>query len=123
MKFLAALLLFVAPSLLPGAEWVLTARSPRPAPAGLEFTERSVTDGSATATIWTVSFAPKTHTFAVMDNPEGAYDLGSAAAKRGALAGVNGGYFHPDRTPLGLVVRQGGVLHQAEKGSLISGVI
>lgn len=123
MKFLFVLFGVVAPSLLLGADWTLTAKSPRSAPAGLEFTERSVTDGSAAATLWAVSFQPKTHSFAVMDNPEGAYDLGSAATKRGALAAVNGGYFHPNRVPLGLVVRQGVPLHRAERGSLLSGVI
>ena len=58
-----------------------------------------------------------------MDNPEGAFDLGTAATKRGALAGVNGGYFQPDRTPLGLVIRQGVQLHPLEKSRLLSGVV
>jgi exopolysaccharide biosynthesis protein len=70
-----------------------------------------------------VAFAPQAHTFAVMDNPAGAFDLGSAAVKRGALAGVNGGYFQPDRTPLGLVVRRGAQIHPLEKSRLLSGVI
>ena len=58
-----------------------------------------------------------------MDNPEGAFDLGSAAAKRGALAAVNGGYFHPDRTPLGLLVRQGATIHSLERAKLLSGLV
>ena len=74
-------------------------------------------------TLWVVSFDPKTHTFAVMDNPEGAYDLGSAAEKRGALAAVNGGYFQPDHSPLGLLVRQGVEIHPLEHARLLSGVL
>jgi uncharacterized protein YigE (DUF2233 family) len=58
-----------------------------------------------------------------MDNPNGAFDLGSAAEKRGALAGVNGGYFQPDRTPLGLLVRQGVEIHPLEHAKLLSGVL
>jgi uncharacterized protein YigE (DUF2233 family) len=105
------------------AAWTLTASTPRPAPTGLEFSEREVAEGDQRATLWVVAFNPKTHAFAVMDNPEGDFNLGSAAEKRGALAGVNGGYFHPDRTPLGLVVRQGVELHPLERAKLLSGIV
>jgi uncharacterized protein YigE (DUF2233 family) len=105
------------------AEWALTNSSKKPGPDGLDFTEREVADGPTRATLWVVTFHPKTHAFAVMDNPEGAYDLGSAAEKRGVLAAVNGGYFHPDRTPLGLVVRKGEQLHALERAKLLSGIV
>jgi uncharacterized protein YigE (DUF2233 family) len=123
MKLRAAFfaLLLLAPWVR--AEWVLVKDSLRVAPAGLDFREREVADGSARATLWVVAFDPKTHSFAVMDNPDGAYDLGSASAKRGALAAVNGGYFHPDKTPLGLVVRQGTQIHPQERSRLLSGVV
>jgi uncharacterized protein YigE (DUF2233 family) len=58
-----------------------------------------------------------------MDNPDGVFDLGSASEKRGALAAVNGGYFQPDRTPLGLVVRKGVEIHPFEHARLLSGVL
>ena len=123
MRLYAALfaLLFLGPLLR--AEWAQVRDAARTAPPGLEFREREVAEGGATATLWVVAFNPKTHTFAVMDNPDGAYDLASASAKRGALAAVNGGYFHPDKTPLGLVVRQGAQIHRLEKGKLLSGVV
>jgi uncharacterized protein YigE (DUF2233 family) len=105
------------------AAWVLQETNPLPAPAGLQFTERHVKGETNDATLWVVTFDPKTQMFAVMDNPAGAFDLGSAAEKRGALAGVNGVYFHPDRTPLGLVVRQGVELHPLEHAKLLSGVL
>ena len=123
MKALTTLLLvFLAASTLRAA-WTLTESSPRPAPAGLEFSERIVADEAERATLWVVTFNPKTHAFAVMDNPEGDFNLGSAAEKRGVLAGVNGGYFHPDRTPLGLVVRQGVEIHPLEHAKLLSGIV
>ena len=105
------------------AGWSLQESTVQPAPAGLEFTERRVQSDTGEATLWVVTFDPKTHAFAVMDNPDDAYDLGSAAEKRGALAGVNGGYFQPDRTPLGLVVRKGVEIHPLEHASLLSGIL
>jgi len=117
------LALFVVTSRFAMAEWVLEASSAHPAPAGLDFTERRVKSETSDATLWVVTFDPKTHAFAVMDNPNGAFDLGSAAEKRGALAGVNGGYFQPDRTPLGLLIRQGVEIHPLEHAKLLSGVL
>lgn len=38
------------------------------------------------------------------------------------LAGVNGGYFHPNGTPLGLVIIQGKKLHPQETAKLLSGL-
>jgi exopolysaccharide biosynthesis protein len=122
MKLAAAVLLFVS-SPLCAAPWTLAESEPKPAPEGLTFREARIADGSTEATLYQVAFAPKTHAFAVMDNPDGAFDLGSACAKRGALAGVNGGYFLPDRTPLGLVIRQGAQIHPLERGKLISGIV
>src|SRR6185436_6285203 len=100
-----------------------TSNVTKAAPAGLEFSERAVASESGSATLWVVLFNPKTHAFAVMDNPDGAYDLSSAAEKRGALAGVNGGYFHPDKTPLGLVIRKGAEVHAQERAQLLSGIV
>lgn len=116
-----ALALLLPPRLL--AEWSLVEDRPLPAPAGLTFSQREIKSATERATLWIVTFQPKTHTFAVMDNPEGAFDLGSASEKRGALAAVNGGYFHPDRTPLGLVIRKGEQNHPQERAKLLSGVI
>ncbi|MEP6670141.1 MAG: phosphodiester glycosidase family protein [Chthoniobacter sp.] len=122
-RLLLSFTLFVFASQVAMAAWVLQDSSVQPAPAGLAFTERRVKSVTSDATLWVVTFDPKTHAFAVMDNPNGAFDLGSAAAKRGALAGVNGGYFQPDRTPLGLLIRQGVELHPLEHAKLLSGVL
>ena len=102
------------------ATWTFSPAETLPAPAGIEFVRRTAGDG---VELHIVTFYGKTHTFAVMDNPNGAFDLGSAAAKRGALAAVNGGYFHPDRTPLGLLVRQGATIHPLERAKLLSGLV
>jgi uncharacterized protein YigE (DUF2233 family) len=121
LPLLALVVLFLSPAAF--AEWTLTGSAPKTSPVGLEFTQREVANGGQRATLWIVSFNPKTHAFAVMDNPDGAFDLGSASEKRGVLAGVNGGYFHPDRTPLGLVIRKGEQVHPLEKAKLLSGIV
>jgi uncharacterized protein YigE (DUF2233 family) len=105
------------------AAWAFSPAEPQKAPPGLDFVRRKASNDAQTADLSIVSFSPKTHTFAVMDNPAGAFDAGSAAVKRGALAAVNGGYFHPDRAPLGLLVRQGVEIHPLEKAKLLSGLV
>ncbi len=52
----------------------------------------------------------------------GRLDLGSAMRGAGCVAGVNGGYFHPDFQPLGLVVSDGRSVHPLERAPLLSGV-
>jgi uncharacterized protein YigE (DUF2233 family) len=71
-----------------------------------------------------VSFLSSRSTFRVVDNPPGnRASLSSALAAVGAVAGSNGGYFHKDFTPLGLVVSQGAIIHRFEKAKLLSGVL
>ena len=123
MRLILALAIqFISVTMLHAA-WAFSPIEPQKAPSGLEFTQRKASNDGQTAELSIVSFSPRTHTFAVMDNPAGAFDAGSAAQKRGALAAVNGGYFHPDRTPLGLVVRQGVEIHPFEKAKLLSGLV
>ena len=123
MRFLLFVSFAVFPLAPLRAEWTFTAPEPLRAVARLEFVKREAGDGTRRVEMHVVTFRAKTHTFAVMDNPERAFDLGSAAVKRGALAAVNGGYFHPDRTPLGLVVRQGATIHAMERAKLLSGLV
>ena len=120
IRFAIAFFAIIAPL---RAEWTFSKAETLSAPAGLGFFRCAATDGVRRVDLHVVSFSAKAHTFAVMDNPDGAYNLASAAAKRGALAAVNGGYFHPDRTPLGLVVRQGVTIHSLERAKLLSGLV
>jgi uncharacterized protein YigE (DUF2233 family) len=59
----------------------------------------------------------------VLDNPGNARRLEQAMRDRSCLAGVNGGFFHPDFTPLGLVVSGGRRLHPFERARLLSGLL
>lgn len=105
------------------AEWSVSKSEPRIAPTGLNFSTITVQSSSTSARLHVVTFSTRTHRFALMDDPANAYDLASAARKRGAAAAVNGGYFQRDRTPLGLRVRQSQEIHPLERAKLLSGLL
>lgn len=117
---LAALAAFSLPAL---AGWKVENREPQPSAPGVEFTRVTLSSGDTRAEVHVVSFPQKSHTLAVADNPDRALSLSDAAAQAGAVAGVNGGYFHPDWRPLGVVVSGGRVLHSFETARLLSGVV
>jgi hypothetical protein len=56
--------------------------------------------------------------------PEAAYPTLEAAFRaEGCVAGVNGGFFHPDWRPAGLVISKGQRINRFETAKLLSGVI
>lgn len=120
----AGLLLCWGKSCACAAEWRLeSARVLPAASAAVTHLEETVSDGSRTVPLHVVLFDPKKCALAVVDDPRGEGGLAAAMRSRGALAGTNGGYFHPDRTPLGLVVSGGKVIHRQETARLLSGVV
>ena len=66
---------------------------------------------------------PKHTRLVVVDNPGNGRRIDQAMVERGCLAGVNGGYFHADTKPIGLVVSEGRRLHGYERAKLLSGVL
>jgi len=58
------------------------------------------------------------------DGAEPAYpSLEAAFRANGCVAGVNGGFFHPDWRPLGLVIAGGQRINRFETSKLLSGVV
>ena len=56
--------------------------------------------------------------------PEATYPtLGDAFRAEGCVAGVNGGFFHPDWRPAGLVISEGRRMNRFETAKLLSGVV
>lgn len=49
--------------------------------------------------------------------------LAEAFRSRGCVAGVNGGFFHPDGQPLGLVIAGGQRINRLERARLLSGLV
>lgn len=123
MPFRALLLWVSLATVSLGESWTIAGRTSNPAPPGLQFSKIEVESAGRVAHLHVVTFSSSTHTFALMDDPANAYDLASAAKKRGAVAAVNGGYFKPDRTPLGLRVRQGREIHPLQRARLLSGLL
>lgn len=105
------------------ADWHVEKRERLPAPGAVEFSRLVAKSPSASVRLHVVTFSAKSHTLALMDDPQNAFDLATASRKRGAVAAVNGGYFRPDRTPLGLRIRQGREIHPLERAALLSGII
>lgn len=74
-----------------------------------------------------VWFHDSRHTFRVVDNGPGGSprfpSLEEAVKRNGALAGSNGGFFHPDFSPSGLMIATGETWGKFGEGALLSGVI
>ncbi len=122
-KSIVALALYFLTASYGLAQWSVSETQHYVVPAGLEFEGVQVTFKGRTEQVDVVSFNPKKLSFGVMDDPERFFNLETASKKRGALAAVNGGYFQPDRTPVGLVIRQGHQLHALQHAPLLSGVL
>jgi len=84
---------------------------------------KTVAAGDRTVEIHAVFFDVKHCALRVIDNPDETGTLDAAMSGYHCLAGVNGNYFHPDRTPLGLVISDGRQLHAVERARLLSGVL
>jgi uncharacterized protein YigE (DUF2233 family) len=77
-------------------------------------------------TVSLVRFDDRHATLRVVDQPQSwtlGDTLGDSMRQAGAIAGVNGGYFQPDFTPLGLVITDGRRMGQFTRSSLVSGMV
>lgn len=105
--------------------WEKTGSRPVPAASGLSVEVQQWNDPAAgEAEVHVVGFQPQTHRLRVIDQGlEGGASLSETMARTNGLAGINGGYFHPDRKPLGLVIAGGVPVHAQEKARLLSGLV
>ncbi len=91
---------------------------------GVSHERRVLSRGSQKAILHIAYFDATQHDLRVVDDGSNQYsNLAEAMAKQGAIAGVNGGYFHPDHTPIGLVVENGEQKHAQERARLLSGLL
>ena len=107
------------------AEWTLTSSEVLATPArGLVVRESRVSNGSAQVTLTAILFSEKSHSLRVVDSPNpGQTRMAEVFAASEVVAGVNGGYFHDDLRPVGLVVSNGQQIHGFEKAKLLSGIL
>jgi exopolysaccharide biosynthesis protein len=120
MRWFYALLFLLPASLF--AEWRVLDRQPSEAGDGVPFRVK-VTDGSSTANLILIVFRPSSFALRVISNNEWRYpSVADAAAATDAVAGVNGGYFQGDGTPVGLLISDDRTVHKLETAKLLSGV-
>jgi uncharacterized protein YigE (DUF2233 family) len=108
-----------------GAEWAVQDRQELGGlPGGAAAWQCTVSGTAGTIRLTGVSFSAAKAAIRVVDNPpEGRLSFPGLLVQKGAFAGVNGGYFHPDYRPLGLAVSGGREIHGFEKAKLLSGVL
>ncbi len=112
------------PTLSHANSWQAKPNSPSGNNSGAELQRLQFTSDKVTSNLHVVIFKEQQFDIRVLDDPNGQQaSLAAAAATGNWLAGVNGGYFHPDYTPLGLVVADGKVTHQQQQAALLSGII
>ncbi|MFI0347219.1 MAG: phosphodiester glycosidase family protein [Chthoniobacterales bacterium] len=70
-----------------------------------------------------VIFSEKNYRLAVIDVPKRDQSLQQVMSGNEFVAGINGGYFHPDNKPLGLLMHDGKVIHAQERARLLSGFL
>lgn len=120
---LAAILLAATCATL-HASWEIVSTNRLESPhASVDIVEIECRSPSARARV-TMATCGEGTTLRVLDSPSpGVSTLAGVMARVDALAGVNGGYFHRDLTPIGLVVSDGQTLHPLETAKLLSGLV
>ena len=105
------------------ADWTLqsSTRIETASPA-ITLVRKTVT-GDRDVEIHVVFFDIRKCDLRVIDHPGMSGDLEGAMLENKCLAGVNGNYFHPDRTSLGLVISDGSEVHALERAKLLSGIL
>jgi uncharacterized protein YigE (DUF2233 family) len=105
------------------AQWTLEFSEKLETASPLITLARKTVAGGRRVEIHAVFFNVKQCALRVVDDAEDAATLETAMRAHGCLAGVNGNYFHPDRTPLGLVISDGRQVHALERAKLLSGIL
>lgn len=115
---------------LAAADWrALGERAPMPASAAIAYRQATALRESDGARVdaHLAFFHSRAFRLAVVDLPSGLEAsearIDRALRAAGLPAGVNGGFFHPDRTPLGLVIAEGRRINRLERARLLSGVL
>lgn len=95
-------------------------------PSGASLHEFSARSANEAAEVSVVIFDSQRCTLRVLDQPApqaGGTVIAPLLRSAGAIAGVNAGFFHPDFSPLGLMIADGRKTGQFASTSLISGSV
>src|SRR6516162_4432861 len=107
------------------AQWQTTERRDfRDSSGKVNATELLLTDGSTSTKVQIVFFSPHDVGFQVIPNLEGNIEgVRSAVDEATGIAGINGGFFEADLSPLGLLISNGRLIHPIQKANLLSGIL
>jgi Phosphodiester glycosidase len=115
--------LLLAPGWLYAGWEVSDRKQPRTEQGNWEVAELEIRDGANRAELQFLFFAVKKASWRVAPNLGGALDDVEAAVQSlGGTAGINGGYFESNLSPLGLLISSGKRLHPLQKAKLLSGI-
>jgi uncharacterized protein YigE (DUF2233 family) len=116
--------LFLFTGISAHAEWEIAQRRDfHDANGKVHASELLLTDGTMDAEMQIVYFSPREVRFKVVLNLEGKMEgVRDAVNATGGIAGINGGYFEADLSPLGLLISNGHVINAARNARLLSGV-
>lgn len=125
IAFLSSVLAIFATILTAPAEWSIASATGLGEPApGIEVIETRCVNGNQTARVTALCFNDRHHTLRVIDSPSpGKATLANTLLHAKALAGVNGGYFHKDYRPVGLMICDGKTVNGFERAKLLSGLV
>jgi hypothetical protein len=117
-------LLFVLSPLWLYAEWKTVDRQDLTVPGGeLRVSELRTTDGNSEAKVSFVYFAAGDVALESVPNLDGQNgDLREIVEAKGAIAGINGGYFDEGLAPIGLLISNGRLVHGLQKAKILSGI-
>jgi uncharacterized protein YigE (DUF2233 family) len=115
----------LATVLTAGAEWrIVSATGLGETVPGVEVIETRCVNGNQTARVTAICFNDKNHTLRVIDSPSpGNATLANTLIHAKVVAGVNGGYFHKDYRPVGLMISDGKTINGFERAKLLSGLV
>jgi len=124
MKWLPTLALLATIS-ISSADWRVTATTDLgQLPKGATVRAWDLDNDGLPARLTAVVFPSKAFSLRVVDSPSpGKSKLAATLAEAGCVAGVNGGYFHDDFRPVGLMVVDGKEIHPFEQAKLLSGLL
>ncbi len=130
---LVVAILFLGAAPAACGDWKIEDQSPAQPPESVLISQKKVisrvgeTGFFSTRRIDLIWFSAADFTFKVVDNQsiESPLHPGLAAAMRsaGCVAGCNGGFFHPDSSPSGLMMAGGNAAGKFGEGALLSGVL
>ena len=119
-----AALLLLAVAATAHAEWTIRSSESEPGRDGIAHRHVILenANGNKSAVIDLAIFSAKPHILRVIDNPTGE-TLSATMSREKCVVGVNGGFFKPDFTPVGLLISDGKLNAPLQPARLMTGIL